>query len=432
MNKYILMALCMFCASHISAQKDMVVRKKDGTALRIPLELEPQFGFWGKNVANDNDYITVSDITGPMEQHGVKLELNKDYMLSYESCGIVWGENPGVTVEYGNKAVLLNSDDNTGIFDYNLAAERDLKLETTYYYRAYVTKYGKTYYSEEKSHTFYPHISTYLGIIPKWDYSKSAYVIPSDETFKTVIQENLGVECSNTSLAAIKKEWISYIDEDIAKTLISNGGELKKFHEGDLYIINSASSDFIASIFKEGTFHVSIAHDIDLTDAGRTKNAILPPDVIECDETFGIKDNQYYKFYPSTNVNQQITFNMPVDLLPGYTYKINIVFAPDTEVDSLEAKKSIMRFNYFASNQYGEIPTKGISIYVPDTQTRNFDIDNATKCDTVTLELEADNMQKLMFQIITNVSATNLKNGYTREIRISEIYVERKKIAATE
>jgi len=131
-------------------------------------------------------------------------------------------------------------------------------------------------------------------------------------------------------------------------------------------------------------------------------------------------------------VQPQIAVNLPY-VLPGYSYKISVIFAPDTraEADTLATRNKV-HFKFFGSDEHGELPSRGTSIYVPGTKTRDFEPENALKCDTIDINIEAESVKYSMLQIVSNVSSSLLKNGYSREIRIAGIIVERKKKEATE
>lgn len=442
MKKYILMVLCMACTTNLLAQKDMVVHKKDGTTLRIPTDVKHRVWFWGKNETSYGDYVFASDISGYRDVHSLFLRLNSKYVNTTNStCGILWSETPGVNEENGKEAILTGtSTDNemyvnnkpNDVVHYKLDNSNDLSFDTPYYYRAYVERYGKRYYSEEKSHTFYQGISSFIGYTPEWDFEQSAYVMPTDTVFKIGFKEFTGIECSDTSLVVLKGEWKAYLTQDIAKELIAKGGELKKCHEGDLLYINEVGSDFFEALFTEGVFNIDIPNSINYEN-DYTRNCETPLPKIDCDESWGIEGNAYWTTPPTTSmVNPQIAVNLPY-ALPGYSYKISVIFAPDTraEADTLATRNKV-RFNFFGGDEYGLFPSRGTSIYIPGTQTRDFEPENALKCDTIDINIEAESVKYSMLQIVSNVSSSLLKNGYSRENRIAGIIVERKKKEATE
>ena len=238
MKKYILMVLCIACTTNLLAQKDMVVHKKDGTILRIPMDMNPALDFWGKTQTKDNDYVTVSEIRGKKDSNEITVSTpeGSNYNLwTYDECGVVVSATPGVTIENGLKASLI--DDENDKRHYQIEGD-SLDYDVEYFYRAYICKYGLTYYSEEKSHTFYQDISAVIGYTPEWDFEQSAYVMPSDTAFKIGFKEFTGIECSDTSLAVLKKEWSAFLTQDKAKELLAKDGELKKCHEGDLFYLN--------------------------------------------------------------------------------------------------------------------------------------------------------------------------------------------------
>lgn len=432
MKKYILMVLCMACTTNIMAQKDLVIHKKDGTILRIPMDMNPALDFWGKTQTKDNDYVTVSEIRGRKDSNEITVSTpeGSNYALwTYDECGVVVSATPGVTIENGLKASLIDNEN----YERHYQIEGDsLDYDTEYFYRAYVCKYGLTYYSEEKSHIFYQDISSFIGYTPEWDFEQSAYVMPTDTAFKIGFKEFTGIECSDTSLAVLKDEWPAYLTQDIAKELIAKGGELKKCHEGDLLYINEVGSDFFEALFTEGVFNIDIPNSINYEN-NYTKMCETPLPKVDCDESWGIEGNAYWITRPTTStVNPQIAVNLPY-ALPGYSYKISVIFAPDTraEADTLATRNKV-RFIFFGSDEYGLFPSRGVNIYIPGTKTRDFEPENALKCDTIDINIEAESMKYSMLQIVSNVSSSLLKKGYSRENRIAGIIVERKKKETTE
>lgn len=432
MKKYILMVLCMACTTNIMAQKDLVIHKKDGTILRIPMDMNPALDFWGKTQTKDNDYVTVSEISGKLISHDITVSTpeGSNYNLwTYDECGVVVSATPGVTIENGLKASLI--DDEYIKRHYQIEGD-SLDYDTEYFYRAYVCKYGLTYYSEEKSHIFYQDINSFIGYTPEWDFEQSAYVMPTDTAFKIGFEEFTGIECSDTSLAVLKGEWKAYLTQNIAKELIAKGGELKKCHEGDLLYINEVGSDFFEALFTEGVFNIDIPNSINYEN-DYTRNCETPLPKVDCDDSWGIEGNAYWITRPTTSmVNPQIAVNLPY-ALPGYSYKISVIFAPDTraEADTLATRNKV-RFNFFGSDSSGKLASRGTTIYIPGTQKRDFEPENALKCDTIDINIEAESMKYSMLQIVTNVSSSLLKKGYSRENRIAGIIVERKKKETTE
>ena len=102
MKKYILIVLCMACTTNLLAQKDMVVHKKDGTILRIPVDMNPELDFWVKTQTKDNDYVTVSEISGKKDSNEITIytpEGSNYNLWTYDECGVVVSATPGVTIE---------------------------------------------------------------------------------------------------------------------------------------------------------------------------------------------------------------------------------------------------------------------------------------------------------------------------------------------
>ena len=104
----------------------------------------------------------------------------------------------------------------------------------------------------------------------------------------------------------------------------------------------------------------------------------------------------------------------------------------DEEEVAANDKLYKFRVNLFQRNDKGEMPAKATTLYVPGTKTRDFEshplTELATPYDTIDIcPITLDHCYYgrdeagIMVQLVTNVSSSLLKNGYSREMLLHKI-----------
>ena len=143
----------------------------------------------------------------------------------------------------------------------------------------------------------------------------------------------------------------------------------------------------------------------------------------------------YLHLIPSTNLVQpQVTFKITGTLSGTYDLKL-VTLSPrfliqgtmtDEEVAAYD-KLYKFRVNLFQRNDKGEMPAKATTLYVPGTKTRPL-TELATPYDTIDIcPITLDHCYYgrdeagIMVQLVTNVSSSLLKNGYSREMLLHKI-----------
>jgi hypothetical protein len=179
---------------------------------------------------------------------------------------------------------------------------------------------------------------------------------------------------------------------------------------------------------------------VDYTN-GNTKNCIMNPvptgRTIHTDKTGKVWNLDYLHLIPSTNLVQpQVTIK--IFGTHSGTYDLKIVtlsprFLLQWDVDAETYDKLYkFRVNLFQRNDKGEIPAKATTLYMPGTKTRDFEshplTELATPYDTIDIcPITLDHCYYgrdeagIMVQLVTNVSSSLLKNGYSREMLLHKI-----------
>ena len=183
MKRIISAILCVIFSVGLFAQKALIIYKKDGTKMEIPLKGIEGFEFVGKGLVHDGEYISLSNM---QLYSGVNLDATftvnfhsdnpyiKEATPSYSNnWGILYSTTPNVTIETGEliqldysqtdrlsnlangsvNALIGKSSSLSGLTN---REPMNLEYETTYYIRAFVrsevsNNVVKHFYSNEIS-----------------------------------------------------------------------------------------------------------------------------------------------------------------------------------------------------------------------------------------------------------------------------------------
>ena len=182
MKKYIIAILGMAFTLQLTAQKVLVIHKKDGTVIEVPVT--SKISFSGKAVVNDGEYtqIEVESITetvGKQPQANISINIKGCQLqgnFTPDSYGCIYGTTPGLTIDNGTVV------SGTVIpFEYY----------ETYYFRSFVKYRGETYYSEEVSAEVLPAMEWYGIYADAEYYGQSGYVHPIDEAVNLLSPDNI-------------------------------------------------------------------------------------------------------------------------------------------------------------------------------------------------------------------------------------------------
>lgn len=218
--------------------------------------------------------------------------------------------------------------------------------------------------------------------------------------------------------------------------------EVVECSNGNIYKVNEYPFSIYDQFFKE--IPVSLNNYLVDNTPGNTKNCTMDPvptgRVIHMDETGKVWNLDYLHLIPSTNLVQpQVTFKITGTLSGTYDLKL-VTLSPRFLIQGTMNEEEVaandklykFRVNLFQRNDKGEMPAKATTLYVPGTKTRDFEshplTELATPYDTIDIcPITLDHCYYgrdeagIMVQLVTNVSSSLLKNGYSREMLLHKI-----------
>ena len=218
--------------------------------------------------------------------------------------------------------------------------------------------------------------------------------------------------------------------------------EVVECSNGNIYKVNEYPFSIYDQFFKE--IPVSLNNYLVDNTNQNTKNCTMDPiptgRAIHMDETGKVWNLDYLHLIPSTNLVQpQVTFKITGTLSGTYDLKI-VTLSPRFKVQGTMDEEEIaandklykFRVNLFQRNDKGEMPAKATTLYVPGTKTRDFEshplTELATPYDTIDIcPITLDHCYYgrdeagIMVQLVTNVSSSLLKKGYSREMLLHKI-----------
>ncbi len=440
MKKYIYIAFALLCAVNVTAQKTekiMVIHKSDGTKIKTNLFFNPdtKLEYWGKHTVNDGDYVWISQMNEIGSNIVVQLNFEEDlskvgfkvanslYASEDDSPqGVLWSTEPEVTLENAQQASrqdiygswMTNKYD-TYSFDYELGK--------TYYVRAYVTVLGTTYYSEEET----------IRVLPSgWgspEFADCGYVVPTDDAFMTLFQEQTTYKCNQAALYQLQEAWRQFLTPEKSTVMDKTNAACEEYRDCKVYFVEYVDESFVKYLNDRGFYDMAtyfVKGDQYYYEEYST-GISFPTEVI-CDSSLNIYGNAYWIYSPvSAATNPQVALINGRELLPG-EYKISIIFAPETTNDTISALPHKVRLTIYEADESGEFPMRGVTIDNPETGKTDFTTDNVTKCDTISFDWKnvSGGTGDFLLQVKSNVRTTENKT-YTRFLRIVGMFVEKKK-----
>ena len=218
--------------------------------------------------------------------------------------------------------------------------------------------------------------------------------------------------------------------------------EVVECSNGNIYKVNEYPFSIYDQFFKE--IPVSLNNYLVDNTPGNTKNCTMDPvptgRAIHMDETGKVWNLDYLHLIPSTNLVQpQVTFKITGTLSGTYDLKL-VTLSPRFLIQGTMNEEEVaaydklykFRVNLFQRNDKGEMPAKATTLYVPGTKTRDFEshplTELATPYDTIDIcPITLDHCYYgrdeagIMVQLVTNVSSSLLKKGYSREMLLHKI-----------
>lgn len=221
--------------------------------------------------------------------------------------------------------------------------------------------------------------------------------------------------------------------------------EVVECSNGNIYKVNEYPFSIYDQFFKE--IPVLLNNSMVDNTNSNTKNCTMDPvpsgRVTTMDQTGKVWNLDYLHLIPSTNLVQpQVTFKITGTLSGTYDLKF-VTISPqfknmqsyETGLPQEEYTSDLLykfRVNLFQRNEKGEMPAKPTTLYVPGTKTRDFEShpfsELTTPYDTIDIcPITLDHCYYgrdeagIMVQLVTNVSSSLLKNGYSREMLLHKI-----------
>ena len=453
MKRIILTGLCAAFSFGLFAQKSLIIHMKDGTRKEIPMVAVEGFDFSGKAIVNDGDYTDISNSALHSDT-----ELNITFKANFHTedpvigakedpvygtdWGVLYGTTPDVTIEDGTivqvsekqlKYVhdLLNQSIDVvfgeaktfnGIVN---DAPVDLEFETSYYLRTFVRKPADNYLEEKYFYSKELHINTgkpymrYYGVtIDTAPYAETGYIIPSESAWRALKDQN-PLFAGGDSIT-LMEYWQQCLRPEYIPLLKPLCSSVYECSDGKLYILDTINDDFVkyvVSILDDEMLMTGYAIDPELAGTNQSVYKGSTQTHVQCDAKWNVPNNEYWKYTNTSPVgNPTITYVLPNPSLGNYTYKIEVTFAPDTELSDTElenAKPNKVTISYYCREADGTKKktqlAKKVEIDTREVVTLTFDSVVASGFGWAELEIKGE------------VGAR--EKNYDRVLRIAQIKV---------
>lgn len=366
MKRIFYTALCALMTLGASAQTEKVMRvhMTDGTVKEYHVGALRDFSFTGLAVVSDDDYTQISQLDLVMEGDGINFDITANfgfddpYIIGSrygQDWGILYSTSPDVTVENGTLVELkspLTKVDNLSSHSVSFrfgesvrdwddryneeGVYADLEYATTYYFRSFVYRpaigdlYEEQYfYSAVKSVAVgYPSMRIYgASILP--DYvAEKGYVYPSFNAWSEFDEQYPYFECyRNDDIFAA--HWNDYLTPERHEALKAQCTTVHECAEGKLYLLDTVGEEFLQYLLDiYATEFVADLQTAVLDEASSTEATY-----VECDASWGVPGNGYWKYTAAAKKNPIIELTLPKRMMRNYNYKIEITLAPNTEAE---------------------------------------------------------------------------------------------------
>lgn len=361
MKRIFYTALCALMTLGASAQTEKVMRvhMTDGTVKEYHVGALRDFSFTGLAVVSDDDYTQISQLDLVMEGYEINFDITANFGFddTYitgsrygQDWGILYSTSPDVTVENGTLVELkspLTSVDNLSSHSVSFrfgesVSDRydhyneegvlaDLEYATTYYFRSFVYRpaigdlyEGQYFYSAVKSVAVgYPPMSIYGAYILPDYVAEKGYVYPSSSAWREFDEQYpyFGYRFDN--------HWNDYLTPERHEALKAQCTTVHECAEGKLYLLDTVGEEFLQYLLDiYATEFVADLQTAVLDEASSTEATY-----VECDASWGVPGNGYWKYTAAAKKNPAIELTLPKRMMANYNYKIEITLAPNTEAE---------------------------------------------------------------------------------------------------
>lgn len=366
MKRIILTSLCAIFTLGLFAQKALIIHKTDGTKVEIPMEALQGFGFSGKAIVNDDDYVKLTDLqlhssTALDITLGVSFHTDDPYLSAItpvygRDWGILYATTPDVSIDNGELLPLANDKISevknltNGVLEgipfgesktlngLKNPSPTDLAFETSYYFRAFVRcpahddSEEAYFYSKEQSlYTNKPTMLYYGVSVDPALYAESGYVMVSAEAWTAFMAQYPTFAGGEPAMDIFAAYWTEYLTKQRIEQFKPQCTTVYECCDGTIYVLDAVDEGFANYLLALCNQPIIMSGYL---DEEHYVNSIQSH--VECGEEWNIPNNEYWEYHSSlANNNPRLTFEFTKPLLAGYKYKLEITFAPD--IASIEA-----------------------------------------------------------------------------------------------
>lgn len=446
MKRIILTSLCAIFTLGLFAQKALIIHKTDGTKVEVPMEALQGFGFSGKAIVNDDDYVQLTNLqlhsgTALNITLGVSFHTDDPYLSAIESplygedWGVLYATTPDVSMENGellpladDKISVLRNLTNGSLEGILFGESKilngvknpspiDLEFETTYYFRAFVRRPAsdgseETYFysKEQLVYTDKPTMR-YYGVDVDPALYKTGYVMVSAEAWTAFMAQYPHFAGGEPAMDIFSEVWSEYLTKQRIELLKTQCTTVYECCDGTIYVLDAVGEDFAEYLLAYCNQPIILSG---YADKEHYENAIQTH--VKCSEALNVPNNEYWEYKSSLVINNpKIRFDLGKPLMANYRYKLEITFATDTLTD----KDAVLPIKYKASLQHvnGEGAKKTYSL---GTSSHTIQ-----ECTTVAVEkLESTDIVGFGNAILTIEGGVGPREkGYDRTLRIAQVKV---------
>ena len=361
MKRIFYTALCALMTLGASAQTEKVMRvhMTDGTVKEYHVGALRDFSFTGLAVVSDDDYTQISQLDLVKKGYEINFDITANFGFDDTSItgsrygqdwGILYSTSPDVTVENGTLVELkspLTRVDNISSHSVSFrfgesvsdwddhyndkGVYADLEYATTYYFRSFVYRpaigdlYEEQYfYSAVKSVAVgYPPMSIYGAYILPDYVAEKGYVYPSSSAWREFDEQYPYFE------NRFDDHWNDYLTPERHEALKAQCTTVHECAEGKLYLLDTIGEEFLQYLLDiYATEFVADLQTAVLDEASSTEATY-----VECDASWGVPGNGYWKYTAAAKKNPVIELTLPKRMMRNYNYKIEITLAPNTEAE---------------------------------------------------------------------------------------------------
>ena len=445
MKRTILTSLCALFALGLFAQveKTLIIHKTDGTKVEYFVEGISYFSFRGKAIVNDDDYTQIADLALALEGTKINIDITAAFTADDPYAtdnrygtgwGILYSTSPDVTIENGTlvelnmevikpfPGIYLPSDTlrvrlGESVLQTNEGCKADLEYNTTYYFRSFVRReanndiYEEEYfYSKEKSVSVgKPSMNLYnVSIIPAYA-AESGYIFPTEEAWAAFDEQYPYFTLSRgNNKELVLNHWNEYLTPERINTLKAQCSVVYDCAEGMLYLLDNIGEDFCNYVlsFYEGE-QVLAGYSEQLDENAGTVGAY-----VECDASWNVPDNSYWKYTADTRKNPSIEIPLTKWMLANYLYNVEITLAPNTQAEETLPSKVKAVLSYGAG---------GAEILATEFET------SVSECSVITVDsVDVTAFTDATLSIASVMNTSNRspdKNKFLPILRVAQIKI---------